>query len=47
MLPWLILIIVLSLAATPLVYWLRTRRNPEQTQASPGVNEKTFKEWKE
>lgn len=39
------LIVVLGLAALPLTYYLRTRRNPEKPP--PGANAKAFKEWKE
>ncbi len=41
----LVILIVLALAATPLTYYLRSRRNPEKLP--PTVNEKTFKEWKD
>ena len=39
------LIVVLALAATPITYYLRTRRNPDKPP--PSVNADTFKEWKE
>ncbi len=41
----LIVIIVLALAATPITYYLRTRRNPDK--APPTATPKTFKEWKD
>jgi len=40
-----IILIVLALAATPLTYYLRTRRNP--VKPPPGASAKTFKEWKD
>ncbi len=40
-----IVIIVLALAATPITYYLRSRRNPNK--APPSANAKTFKEWKD
>ena len=40
-------LLVLALAVLPLTYYLRSRRNPEQTRPPPGVNGKTFKEWKD
>lgn len=40
-----LLVIVLALAATPITYYLRTRRNPERLP--PKVSAKTFKEWKD
>lgn len=39
------LIIVLALAATPITYYLRSKRNP--VRPPPGATEKTFKEWKD
>lgn len=41
----LILIIVVALAATPITYYLRSRRNPDR--APPSATTKSFKEWKE
>lgn len=41
----LIVIIVLALAATPITYYLRTRRNPDKVP--PSANAKSFKEWKQ
>ena len=41
----LILLIVLGLAATPITYYLRSRRNPDK--APPSANAKSFKEWKD
>lgn len=41
----LILIIVLGLAATPITYYLRSRRNPDKPP--PTANAKSFKEWKD
>lgn len=41
----LVIIIVLALAATPITYYLRTRRNPDKVP--PSANANTFKEWKD
>ena len=41
----LILIIVLGLAATPITYYLRSRRNPEKPP--PTATAKSFKAWKD
>lgn len=41
----LVIIVVLALAATPITYYLRSRRNPDKVP--PTANAKTFKEWKE
>ncbi|MES2682813.1 MAG: hypothetical protein V4650_04780 [Pseudomonadota bacterium] len=41
----LVLIIVLALAATPITYYLRSKRNPDK--APPTATPKTFKEWKD
>ncbi len=43
----LVILVVLALAATPLTYYLRTRRNADKDKAPPGVNAKTFREWKD
>ena len=41
----LIVIVVLALAATPITYYLRSKRNP--VKAPPTANANTFKEWKD
>lgn len=41
----LVIIIVLGLAATPITYYLRSKRNPDK--APPTATPKTFKEWKD
>ena len=39
------LIIVLGLAATPITYYLRNKRNP--VRPPPGATAESFKEWKD
>ena len=41
----LVVIVVIGLAATPITYYLRSRRNPDP--APPSATPKTFKEWKD
>ncbi|MDO9452738.1 MAG: hypothetical protein Q7J29_07735 [Stagnimonas sp.] len=41
----LVIIVVLGLAATPITYYLRSRRNPDK--APPTATPKTFKDWKD
>jgi uncharacterized membrane-anchored protein len=43
----LVVIVVVGLAVLPLSYYLRSRRNPQQSRPPPGVNHDTFKEWKD
>lgn len=41
----LIIIVVLGLAATPITYYLRTRRNPDKVP--PSATAQSFKDWKD